>query len=182
MKKKKNTIPDILKKIGEFAAALLILAALVFVFYAKDLPRPEKFTEKQSFQSTKIYDRTGQTLLYEIYGEEKRTVVPLSAIPKILQQAAIATEDANFYNHFGIDIKGLARSIIAYLKLGSPLYGGSTIDQQLIRSTFFSTEKTITRKTREIILSLELDRRYSKDQILEWYLNHVPFRQNTYGI
>ena len=146
MKKRKYTIFDILKKFGIFFAALLILASLVFIFYAKDLPRPEKFTEKQFFQSTKIYDKTGQTLLYEIYGEEKRTVVPLSAMPKTLQQAVIAAEDANFYNHFGVDLKRLAMSILTDLRIGKPAYGGSTIPQQLIRSTFFSTEKTATRK------------------------------------
>ncbi len=181
MKKKKYTIFNILKKIGVFFAALLILAALVFVLFAKDLPRPEKFTEKQFFQSTKIYDRTGQTLLYEIYGEEKRTIIPLSAMPETLQQAVIATEDANFYSHFGIDLKRIALSILTDLRIGKPAYGGSTIPQQLIRSTFFSTEKTATRKIRELILSLELDRRYPKDQILEWYLNQVPFGQNAYG-
>ncbi len=181
MKKSKHTILNILKKIGVFFAALLILAALVFVLFAKDLPRPEKFTEKQFFQSTKIYDRTGQTLLYEIYGEEKRTIIPLSAMPETLQQAVIATEDANFYSHFGIDLKRIALSILTDLRIGKPAYGGSTIPQQLIRSTFFSTEKTATRKIRELILSLELDRRYSKDQILEWYLNQVPFGQNAYG-
>lgn len=158
-----------------------IFAVFLFIFYAKDLPRPEKFTEKQFFQSTKIYDRTGQILLYEIYGEEKRTVVPLSLMPERLKQAAIAAEDANFYGHFGIDPKRMALSIIADFKIGRPVFGGSTIPQQLIRSTFFSTEKTATRKIREIILSLELDRRYSKDQILEWYLNQVPFGQNAYG-
>ncbi|MFH1401668.1 MAG: transglycosylase domain-containing protein [Parcubacteria group bacterium] len=182
MGKRKYTIFNILKWAGLFFAALLMLASFVFIFYAKDLPRPEKFTEKQFFQSTKIYDRTGETLLYEIYGEEKRTVIPLSSMPKQLQEAVIATEDTNFYNHFGVDIKGLIRSVITDLKLGSPLYGGSTIDQQLIRSTFLSNKKTVSRKIREIILSLELDRRYSKDQILEWYLNQVPFGQNAYGV
>jgi len=154
----------------------------VFIYYAKDLPRPEKFTEKQFIQSTKIYDRSGEVLLYEIYGEEKRTLVSLNDVPDYLKQAVIATEDANFYHHFGIDPKGIARSILINLRLREPTYGGSTIPQQLIRSTFFSTEKTAQRKIREIVLALELDRRYSKDQILEWYLNQVPFGQNTYGV
>jgi membrane peptidoglycan carboxypeptidase len=181
MPKKKHIISNILRWAGFLLAGLLVSASLIFIFYAKDLPRPEKFTEKQFFQSTKIYARTGLVILYEIYGEEKRTVVPLSSISKTLQQAVIATEDSNFYNHFGIDIKGLIRSVIADFKLGSPVYGGSTIDQQLIRSTFLSNQKTVSRKIREIILSLELDRRYSKDQIIEWYLNQVPFGQNAYG-
>ena len=160
----------------------LFSAFLVFIFYAKDLPRPEKFTEKQFVQSTKIYDRTGEVLLFEIYGEEKRTLVSLDKIPEYLKQAVIVTEDAKFYRHFGIDIGGILRSVLINLRIQEPIYGGSTIPQQLIRSTFFGTEKTIERKIREIILALELDRRYSKEQILEWYLNQVPFGSNSYGV
>jgi penicillin-binding protein 1A len=155
---------------------------ILFFYYARDLPRPEVFTERQLFQSSKIYDRTGQILLYEIYGEEKRTWVPLVKIPEDLKQAVISAEDSNFYHHFGVDLKGVLRAILEDLKIGKPTYGGSTIPQQLIRSTFFSTEKTAQRKIREIILALELDRRYTKDQILEWYLNQIPFGQNTYGV
>jgi len=169
-------------RLGLFAFCFFIFMGLAaFIFYAKDLPRPEKFTEKQVIQSTKIYDRTGQVLLYEIYGEEKRTLVPLETIPQYLKDAVIATEDADFYNHLGIDFKGILRSVLINLKLQKPSVGGSTIPQQLIRSTFFTTEKTAERKTREIVLALELDRRYSKDQILGWYLNQVPFGSNAYG-
>jgi len=157
-------------------------ATLLFFYYVKDFPRPEIFNERQLAQSTKIYDKTGQTLLYEIYGEEKRTWISLEFIPDQLKQAVIAAEDANFYNHFGIDIKAIIRSILADLKIRQPIYGGSTIPQQLIRSTFLTTEKTAERKIREIVLALELNRRYSKDQIIEWYLNQVPFGQNTYGV
>jgi 1A family penicillin-binding protein len=121
-------------------------------------------------------------LLYEIYGEEKRTIVPLKAVPDSLKNAVVATEDANFYHHFGIDIKGIIRAVLSDLKIGKAVYGGSTIPQQLIRSTFLSSEKTVERKIREIVLALELDRRYSKDQILEWYLNQIPFGRNTYGV
>ncbi len=172
----------VLKFFG-FCFLFFILGLLfLFIFYAKDLPRPEKFTEKQVIQSTKIYDRSGSVLLYEIYGEEKRTLVSLDKMPDYLKEAVIVTEDANFYHHFGVDLKGIARAVLINLKIKEPVYGGSTIPQQLIRSTFFSTEKTAERKTREIILAVELDRRYSKDQILEWYLNQVPFGSNSYGV
>jgi len=170
-----------LKIFGFLFLTFIILAASLFIYYAKDFPRPEKFTERQLAQSTKIYDRTGKVLLYEIYGEEKRTVVPLSTVPDKLKNAVIATEDANFYHHFGVDLKGIIRAILSDLKIGRAVYGGSTIPQQLIRSTFLTPEKSAERKTREIVLALELDRRYSKDQILEWYLNQIPFGQNTYG-
>lgn len=182
-KEKKKGIFFLLLKVFFFCFS--VLAAVIFVaffYYAKDFPRPEKFTERQLIESTKIYDRTGEILLYEIYGEEKRTVVSLNIIPNYLKEAVVATEDASFYHHYGVDLKGIIRAIAADFKLGSPAYGGSTIPQQLIRSTFLSAEKTAERKTKEIVLALELDRRYSKDQILEWYLNQVPFGGNSYGV
>jgi len=164
-----------------FLISFLFLFFL-FLYYAKDLPRPEVFAEREISQSTKIYDRTGKVLLYEIYGEEKRTYVSLSQIPKFLKDAVICAEDSNFYRHFGVDPKALIRAILSDLKILKPVYGASTIPQQLIRSTFLSLEKTPERKTREIILAIELDRKYSKDQILEWYLNQIPFGQNAYGV
>jgi 1A family penicillin-binding protein len=181
-KKKKNIFLLILKL---FLGIIITSAAgviFIFVYYAKDLPRPEKFTEKRQIESTKIYDRTGKTLLYEIYGEEKRTIVPLEAIPDYLKNAVVAIEDDRFYTHRGIDLKSIARAILVDLKIKSTAQGASTISQQLIRSSFLSTKKTVERKTREIILTLELERRYSKNQILYWYLNQIPFGQNTYGV
>ncbi len=161
---------------------IIFSSAFLFVYYAKDLPRPEKFTEREFAEPTKIYDRTGETLLYELYGEEKREIIPLSEMPECLKKAIIFTEDSNFYSHIGIDFQGIIRAIKINLRIGRPLYGGSTISQQLIRSTFLTREKTIKRKVREIILTLELERRYSKDEILEWYLNQIPFGPNIYGV
>ncbi|MDP3995707.1 MAG: transglycosylase domain-containing protein [bacterium] len=181
-KSKKKSLFFLLLKITGLSCLSAVLAVFfIFVFYSKDLPRPEVFAEKHFTESTKIYDRTGKVLLYEIYGEEKRTIVPLEIMPEHLKQAVIATEDANFYNHFGIDFEGILRSVLINLKIGRLSAGGSTIPQQLIRSAFFTTEKTIERKVREIILAIELDRRYSKEQILGWYLNQIPFGQNSYG-
>ncbi len=181
-KKKKNKISLIFKILGGLFFLFICGPLFLFFYYVKDFPRPEIFSERQLAQSTKIYDRTGKVILYEVYGEEKRTWVLLEEIPEYLKQAVIVAEDANFYSHFGIDWKGIARAILEDLKIGKPIYGGSTIPQQLVRSTFLSAEKTAQRKTREIVLALELDRRYSKDQILEWYLNQIPFGQNAYGV
>ncbi|MDP3093834.1 MAG: PBP1A family penicillin-binding protein [bacterium] len=167
-----------------FALSVLVLFAIGLIFvinYAKDLPRPEKFTEKETYQSTKIYDRKGEIVLYEIYGEEKRTIVPLGQISSYLKEAVLAAEDADFYRHRGISPKGVARAILADLRIFQPVQGASTISQQLIRSSYLGLEKTGARKTREVILTLELERRYSKDQILEFYLNQIPFGQNAYG-
>jgi len=156
--------------------------SLLVIYYTRDFPRPERFKERQLFQPTRIYDRTGQILLYEIFGEERRDWVPLEKIPEHLKKAVIATEDANFYRHFGIDFRGITRAMWENLRIMRLVYGGSTITQQLVRSTFLTLEKTPERKIREIILALELDRRYSKEQILEWYLNQIPFGRNAYGV
>lgn len=172
----------VLKFLGFFFLFFLLGCLFLFVLYAKDLPRPEKFLEREIVQSTKIYDRTGEVLLYEIYGEEKREIVPLEKVPRYLQEAVIVAEDVNFYHHLGIDPKAIGRAILTDLRLRKPVQGGSTIPQQLIRSSFLTREKTLERKIKEIILTLELDRRYSKDQILEWYLNQVPFGPNLYGV
>ena len=180
--RKKTKLFFVFKFLVSCFLLFIFCSLFIFIYFAKDFPRPEKFTERQFIQSTKIYDRTGDILLYEIYGEEKRTIVSLEKIPIHLRQAVIVTEDQNFYSHFGIDVKAIARSVLINFRIMAPAYGGSTIPQQLIRSTFLSTERTAERKIREIVLALELNRRYSKDQILEWYLNQVPFGQNTYGV
>ena len=178
----KSLFFSFLKFFGAGCLLVFFISLVIFVYFIKDLPRPEIFTEKQFIESTKIFDRTGEILLYEIYGEEKRIIVDLDYIPEHLKQAVILAEDANFYNHFGIDFDGIIRSVLINLRIGRPAYGGSTIPQQLIRSAFLQPEKTFQRKVREIVLALELDRRYSKDEILEWYLNQIPLGQNAYGV
>lgn len=161
---------------------LFIGTASLFLYYAKDLPRPERLGEVAFAQPTKIYDRTGEILLYELYGEEKREFTPLAEIPLELKQAILATEDQYFYSHFGLDWRGIGRAILTNLKLRKPVQGGSTITQQLVRSTLLSREKTVARKIKEFILTLELELRYSKDQILEFYLNQIPLGSNIYGV
>ncbi len=160
---------------------MIFSLAGLFIYYSKDLPRPEKFSEKQFTESTNIFDKTGGVLLYKIYGEEKRTIVEFDSISEYLKQAIISAEDKNFYNHYGIDINGTARAIITNIQKRKLSQGGSTISQQLIRSTFLVRDKTIKRKIKEYILTIELERKYSKDQIFEWYLNQVPFGNNAYG-
>lgn len=178
--KKKNK--NLLKTFGIAVLLVFLMCIALFFVFLKDLPRPEVFTEAQMNQSTKIYDRTGKILLSSVYGEEKRTYIPLSQIPDIMKEAVIATEDANFYSHFGIDIPAIFRALKIDITKKTNTHGASTITQQLIRSTFLTTDKTVSRKLKEIVLSVELDRKYSKDQILEWYLNQVPFGINIYGV
>lgn len=160
----------------------LLLALGVFIFYAKDLPRPEVFSERQQILPTRIYDRNGETLLRTIYQEEKRSPIKLDQAPDYLIKSILATEDADFYQHRGVDLRGIARAILVDLRLKEPAQGASTISQQLIRSTYLTLEKSIKRKVREVVLTLELERRYDKDQILEWYINQIPLGPNIYGI
>ena len=191
MRKRKKIYRKVFQKHARLAMALKItgggfcLSALMvlvlFFYYIKDLPRPEAFREKPFVLPTEIYDREGKTLLYQIFGEEKRTIAPLEQISDNLKNAVIAAEDANFYRHFGLDINGILRSILKNIGVGRLTYGGSTISQQLIRSSLLSSEKTLGRKIKEVVLTLELERRYSKDEILGFYLNQVPFGSNAYG-
>ncbi len=171
-----------LKIIGACCLFFVLGGALFFIYYAKDLPRPEVFTERSFVLPTQIYDREGKVLLYQIYGEEKRIIISLDQAPEHLKNAVIVAEDADFYHHFGLDLRGILRSILNNLRIGKAVYGGSTISQQLIRSSFLTLDKTAQRKIKEIILTLELERRYSKDQILEFYLNQIPFGSNAYGV
>ena len=181
-KQPKNPMFSLLKTALIALFFVILLCVSLFFYFLRDLPRPQVFTEAQINQSTKIYDRTGTVLLSSVYGEEKRTYVPISQISILAQKAVISTEDANFYNNIGIDITGIIRAIKVDITSGSADQGASTITQQLIRSTFLTNDKTIARKVKEIVLSIELTKEYSKNQILEWYLNQVPFGVNIYGI
>ena len=180
-KNKKRNFKSYLKFLTLFILACIALLFIFVFLIIKDFPRPEVFSEISMSENTNIYDRTGEVLLSSIYGEEKRKYVQLEDIPQNLKNAIISTEDADFYTHHGIDLKGILRAIKINVTTISLSQGASTLDQQLIRSTFLSAEKTATRKIKEIILAVELDRRYEKDQILEWYINQVPFGINIYG-
>lgn len=181
MEKSKKNNHLILKLILGVFGFIILLTAGFFIYCLYDLPRPQDFKEAQFAQTTKIYDRNGEIILSNVFGDEKRTYVNLEEFPKNLINAVIATEDAKFFSHPGVDFHSTIRAIMVDLKLKSPAQGGSTITQQLIRSTFLTNEKTIKRKIKEIILALELDAKYSKEQILEWYLNQIPFGSNIYG-
>ncbi len=161
----------------------LFLSLLLFSFYfliLRDLPSPKELDKRSPEVSTKIYDRNGN-LLYKIYKDENRTIVPLSQIPQHVRLATLAAEDAEFYSHVGFSIRGISRAFFKNLETGK-LQGGSTITQQLVKNALLSPEKTIIRKIKEIILSVEVEATYSKDQILEMYLNEVSYGGTAYGI
>jgi len=161
--------------------ALLFIIG-VFAYFAKDLPSPGKISSRVVVESTKIYDRTGDKLLYDIHGEEKRTVIPLAEIPDVVKYATIALEDQDFYEHHGIKFTSIARAAIKNLLDRGVQQGGSTITQQFIKNSVLSPERTFTRKIKEVILSLELEQKFSKDEILEMYLNEIPYGSNAYGV
>ena len=158
--------------------------ALILFFYLtilKDLPKPTSLGAYDIPLSTKIYDRNGE-LLFDIFAEQNRTQVPLSDIPDRLRQATIAIEDKDFYRHAGVSpIGGMLRALVATLNK-KKLQGGSTITQQLVKSALLTQQRTVTRKVKEIILSFWVEAIYSKDKILELYLNQVPYGGTAWGI
>ncbi len=158
-----------------------IIGVAALAWFSRDLPNPDKLLERQVAQSTKIYDRAGEHVLYEIYSDQKRTLVELSDIPDFMKQAVIVAEDRTFYTHHGFDLKGILRSVWLDIFHGQKV-GGSTITQQLVKNAILSPEKTFTRKFKELALSIQLERKFSKDQILKMYFNEIPYGSTAYGI
>lgn len=153
---------------------------LIIWFILKDLPSPTSLGENPYAISTHIYDRNG-TPLYEIYANQNRTPVKLEEIPDYMKQATIAIEDKDFYKHQGIDIIGMARGLSRFFTRGRA-QGGSTITQQLVKNALLTPERSLQRKLKEIILTLAVEFMYTKDQILEMYLNQIPYGGTAYGI
>lgn len=166
-----------------FVFGSIFLTIFGFLFWQeilKDLPSVDELVNRKIDMSTKIYDRNG-VLLYKIYKDENRTPISLSEIPQQTLLATIAIEDAEFYSHAGFSLRGIARSFVRNIERGE-LVGGSTITQQLVKNALLSPEKTLSRKIKELILSLQVEARYSKDEILEMYLNEVSYGGTAYGI
>ncbi|EKD85850.1 MAG: hypothetical protein ACD_37C00595G0002 [uncultured bacterium] len=166
--------------IGTFVSFLFIFLPFLTFIFIQSLPDPRQLISQDIAQTTKIYDRDGR-LLYQIYADQNRTMIPLSEIPDNLKKATIAFEDKNFYQTPGFDLMAILRSAISDLK-GEPLQGGSTITQQLIKARLLSPERSIERKVKEVILSVWAGNIYSKNQILEMYLNQVPYGGTAWGI
>ncbi|MDQ1343710.1 MAG: hypothetical protein QG650_430, partial [Patescibacteria group bacterium] len=161
--------------------ALLAVAVLYFAFL-HSLPAIESIEGDVLPESTIIYDRNGGEL-YKLYNEEKRTYVPYASISDQMKNAIIAAEDKTFFENPGIDFRGLVRSGVNYLfGKTDKIQGTSTISQQLIKNTFLSNERSIERKMKEIYLSYRLNSKYSKEKILELYLNKISFGNNAYGV
>lgn len=187
----------VIKNLILFGIALGLLGGLfvlgVFAWYSRDLPDPNALLDRTVAQATKIYDRTGEHLLYEIYGKENRTLVKMqegfckddasfetdpNGIPLFIAQAVLTAEDREFCSHNGFTVKGIARAVIFMGKRG----GGSTLTQQLVKNVILTNERHVSRKIKELILSVVLEQKYSKDEILQIYFNEVPYGSTYYGI
>lgn len=169
-----------------FATSLLLLmlvglffTGILFAWYAKDLPRPDKVRRTEGI-STIIYDRTGQSI-YDIFEDENRIPVTFEEMPDALKKATLAIEDKDFYKHEGFSSMGMARAFFNILFLRR-LEGGSTLTQQLVKNVLLTQERTLPRKIKEFILAVQIERKYSKDEILQMYLNEAPYGSTTYGI
>jgi len=156
--------------------------------YGSDLPDPQRIGEHRSFETTRIYARDGTTLLYELVGPEagRRTPVAFEQIPAVLKQATIAVEDAGFYENPGVDLRGIVRAALQNYRSGGIVSGASTITMQLVRNILLDPqeagEQSYERKLREAILAYRVSQEYSKDQILNIYLNEVYYGAQAYGV
>jgi penicillin-binding protein 1A len=169
------------------AAMMTVIGAAVIglvMGYVRSLPPIEQLEYYDPAEVSPVTDRTGQETIGE-FKLKRRYVVPLSQIPERVQQAYLAIEDNRFYDHFGVDVIGILRAAIADLRPHKNIQGASTITQQLTRNILpeqVGFERTFSRKIKEAILSLQIERRYSKNQILEFYLNHIEFLYNACGV
>lgn len=179
-RKKLGFLRKHLKSIILLGVAGFFLVAGAILLWASFIKLPDfnSFQERKIVESTKIYDRTGKILLYDVHQNIKRTIVPFEEISPLVKSAAVAIEDSQFYSHPGVSIRGIARAIL----YGGTRGGGSTITQQVIKKTLLTDERLVTRKLKELILSFKLEQTFSKDEILALYLNEIPYGGSIYGI
>ncbi|OGV96409.1 hypothetical protein A2W24_04745 [Microgenomates group bacterium RBG_16_45_19] len=157
----------------------VVTAVGVFAWFSRDLPTPDEVVRREGF-ATKIYDRNDQ-LLYEFFQEQQRTPVKIETVPPSLKEATIAIEDKHFYAHQGFDPLGIARSVYIIFTRGE-VVGGSTLTQQLVKNVLLSQEKTLTRKVKELILAVQIESLYNKEEILQMYLNEAPYGGTAWGV
>lgn len=159
----------------------IIIVPLLFVWYSRDLPTPGKLVTSRYKDATRIYDRKGE-LLYSVYQDQNRTYVKLPEIPKYLRLGTIAIEDKDFYKNNGFSPIGIVRALARSVLSGRIAGGGSTITQQLVKNVLLTSEKSLPRKIKELILSIQVDNRFTKDQVLEMYLNNISYGGTAIGV
>ena len=158
---------------------LRLLGAIAWI--SKDLPQQPGVIHGSITVSTKIYDSKGETVLYDIHGNVKRTLINLNDIPKHVIDATLAIEDRDFYTHKGFSLTGIIRSVVKNIFTGSRV-GGSTLTQQFVKNAILTGEKTYTRKIKELLIAYRLEKKFSKDQILGMYFNEIPYGSVIYGL
>jgi 1A family penicillin-binding protein len=179
-----NNIHPLIKVLFAVLIAFFVLSGVSAV-WAITLPVPDintYYEQLSKSQSTKIYDRTGKVQLYDLSGTFHRTQVPLANISKYVVQGTIAIEDDKFYKHNGIEPASIARALLVDIVSGSKKEGASTITQQVVKNTLLTNEKTWTRKIKEVVLALKLEKTMDKNKILELYLNEIPYGGTLYGV
>src|SRR5258708_25965106 len=173
----------LIAKVAKISFVILIIGIIAILIsiplIARDLPSTDGVVRKNGF-SSKIVDRNG-VVLYDVYNDQNRIPVNFSAIPVYLRQGTISIEDKNFYKNNGFDITGIIRGLLSTFFRGQ-LAGGSTLTQQLVKNALLTQDRTIVRKFKEFILTAEVDSRFTKDQILQMYLNQVPYGGTAWGV
>ena len=158
---------------------MIMLSFFLFIYYSRDLPSPDKIQRREGF-STLILDRNSKPI-YDIYTDQNRIPISLSDLPDHLKQATVAIEDQDFYKHQGFDPKGILRAFFNIITFRG-LQGGSTLTQQLVKNGLLTSEKRLSRKIKEFVLAVQIERQFNKDEILTMYLNEVPYGGTSWGV
>lgn len=174
----------ILKTLAMLAlSAFFVLGALVLIWISTfKVPTPESIRERRVTESTKIYDRTGEILLFDTGGDVRRSIVPIEEISDNVKRAAIAIEDKDFYSHMGVKPTSFLRAVLVNILTMDFSQGGSTITQQVVKNSILTSEKLISRKLKEWVLAIKLEQTSSKEEILSMYLNEIPYGGVIYGV
>lgn len=180
----RNTKKWGLKNIILLACGVLLVIFSITILYLSTIKIPDiaSIDQTKTTQSTKIYDKTGKILLYDIFQNQKRTVIPFESISPYIKQSTLSIEDKDFYSHGGIKIRSIIRSILVNITSLSLSQGGSTITQQVVKNTLLTNDKSPVRKLKELILSVKLEKIMTKDQIFNLYLNEIPYGGANYGV
>ena len=181
-RKRRQPTPLLIYRLLKLALILVVIGTIYFLWLSRDLPDPNKLIDRDIPESTKIYDRTGENILYEIHGDQKRTIVKLAEIPDYVKWATITAEDRSFYQHHGFNFLAIARSLILNPLMGKRIAGGSTLTQQLVKNAILTGERSVARKIKEFVLAYRIEQKFSKDEILQMYLNEIPYGSTAYGI
>ncbi len=180
-KKKKSYKKRLIVVILLLGFIIMIAGAIYVALVSRNLPNPNQLIHREVAQSTRIYDRTGKHVLYEISGKQRRTLVSFQDIPLYVKEATISIEDKNFYKHGGFSLWSIFRTAITDVIFHRSA-GGSTLTQQFVKNAVLTSRKTLSRKVKEVIIAYRLEQKFSKNDILQMYLNEIPYGSNTYGV